>query len=885
MCSIILTLGLLILFMEQKLTPMMAQYKAVKEQYKDCMVFFRLGDFYEMFFEDALVGSKILGITLTSRTKGEGVRVPMCGVPFHAVDGYIAKLTRAGKKIALCDQLTEPDGKSIVEREVVRVITPGTTFDENVLDKKSNNFIACLAQGDQGFGVAYSDVTTGEAFVSEFVDFNDVLNDLSRISPAEIITGSSFFEDEKMIRVKFHMKGTAIFPYDSFKDPRRNISEHFGVKAIQVFELEGKNSAISAVSSLLEYLKETQKTDLSHVEKIVVCSKDDSMPLSKTTIRNLDIFSTSFEGKFEGSLLFAIDKTITALGGRKLRSYMLRPLVIADDINNRLSGVEFMIKNSSLLKDIREKLSYVLDIERILGRISLGSGNARDLVALSSSIKCIFSIKDLLGDVSLCKFLNDVLNDFISNISDLSKISELVDVAIKENPPAIVREGGMINDGYNSELDELRAISTEGKTFISEMQKREIERTGISSLKIKYNQVFGYYIEISKSNLGSVPADYIRKQTLVNAERFITPELKEYEEKVLNSMDRIRAIEYELFVNVCKAVVSSISALRASADAVARLDVICSFAELSLSCNYCKPEFVAGEKSILEIKNGRHPIVENLNIGRNFVPNDCSMNSDENTLNLITGPNMGGKSVYIKQVALIVYLAHLGCFVPAEKCMLSLFDQIFTRVGAHDNLGSGESTFMVEMMEAATILHKATKRSLIVLDEIGRGTSTYDGVSIAWAICEYVHNKLSAMTLFATHYHELIGLVEELPRGKNFSVAVSEKPAKDVDGRSELVFLYKIVEGGTSKSYGIEVAKLAGLPKEVIMNARGVLEELENRHLVRVEEKNSLNDDQMQMFDERAHKAIEELREIDTNKMTPIEALNKIHELKEKGLL
>lgn len=871
--------------MDQKLTPMMAQYKAVKEQYKDCMVFFRLGDFYEMFFEDALAGSKILGITLTSRTKGEGVRVPMCGVPFHAVDGYIAKLTRAGKKVAICDQLTEPDGKSIVERQVVRVITPGTTFDENVLDKKSNNFIACLAQGDQGFGVSYSDVTTGEFFVSEFADFEDVLNELSRISPAELIVGTSFFEDEKMSRVKFHLRGVAIFPYDSFRDSRGNISEHFGVKAIQVFGLDGKNSAVSAASSLLEYLKETQKTDLSHVEKISVCSENDFMPLGKTAIRNLDIFSTSFDGKFEGSLIWAIDKTVTALGGRKLRSYMLRPLVLASDIGHRLDGVEFMTSNSSLLKDIREKLSSVLDIERILGRISLGSGNGRDLIALSSSVKIIFELKDLLRDVSGCKFLSEIWGDFAGNISGLSGVTEFIEKAIKENPPAIVREGGMINDGYNSELDALRAISTEGKTFISEMQKREIERTGISSLKIKYNQVFGYYLEISKSNLGNVPDDYIRKQTLVNAERFITPELKEYEEKVLNSMDRIRALEYELFVDVCKVVISNIPALRVVADAVARLDVVCAFAELALGCHYCRPEIVDSDRGIIEIKNGRHPVVENLNIGRNFVPNDCYVDSETNSLNLITGPNMGGKSVYIKQVALIVYLAHIGCFVPAEKCRLSLVDQIFTRVGAHDNLGTGESTFMVEMMEAATILHKATGKSLIVLDEIGRGTSTYDGVSIAWAICEYVHDKLSAMTLFATHYHELIGLVEELPRGRNFSVAVSEKPAKDVDGHSELVFLYKIVEGGTSKSYGIEVAKLAGIPKEVIMRARGVLEKLEENHLVRVENVASVPDDQLVMFDERAHKAIEELREIDTDKMTPIEALNKIHELKEKGLL
>jgi len=851
---------------------MMQQYRAVKEKYSDCIVLFRLGDFYEMFFEDAVEGSKILGITLTARNKGNGVKAPMCGVPYHAVDNYIGKLTRAGRKVAICDQITEPNGIGIVERDVVRVITPGTTFDDNILDGKTNNYVACLAQSYDGFGFAYSDVTTGDFFVTESMGLPEIRQELSRVRPAEIVMSQALLDS-------VHLDGPACFPFEIFKEPESVLSENFGVKAVAVFGLEEKKSARMAAATLYEYLKDTQKTDLKHIDNIKCYTTSEFIPLGESTIRNLEIFYTSREGKKEGSLFWVLDRTKTAMGGRKLRSWMIHPLKKRSDVVRRLDAVEELASQDVLLKELREVLGGILDIERVLSRLSVGTGNARDLVALKESLKVVPEVKKIAR-----KLGGDFLAGVCGDLLDMSKLIDVINVAIKDEPPAILREGGMIEDGYNKELDELRAINSEGKGFIADMQKREIERTGISSLKIKYNKVFGYYIEISKSNLENAPDDYVRKQTLVNAERFITPELKEYEEKVLKSIDRICELEYELFYEVRMKVLENIVEIKRIAGALGRLDVVCGFADLAMTGRYCKPEVLEDDSRVLEIKDGRHPVLENLNLSRDFVPNDCIMDPERNVMNLITGPNMGGKSVYIKQVALIVYMTHIGSYVPAAECRIGLVDQIFTRVGASDDLVAGESTFMVEMIEAATILHNATDRSLIILDEVGRGTSTYDGVSIAWAICEYLHDQLGAKTLFATHYHELIGLVEKLKRAKNFSVAVSEKAARDESGKAELVFLHKIVPGGTSKSYGIEVAKLAGLPKEVVMKARGVLEKLEKD----VDVEQVVPDNQIDMFRAepgREHKALEELKKVDPNNLTPIEALKKIHELKEKGLI
>jgi len=885
--------------MGEKLTPMMQQYRTVKEKYSDCIVLFRLGDFYEMFFEDAVEASKILNITLTSRNKGNGVKAPMCGVPFHAADKYMGKLTRAGKKVAICDQVTAPDGTGIVEREVVRVVTPGTTQDDNLLEGKSNNYVACLVQSFDAYGFAYADVTTGEAFVSEFLTLAEIKQEISRVSPAEIIMPQTLIDNDQVRGLLAMLKDVAHFPFEIYGEPEKVLIDSFGMKCISVFGLEDKKGATHAAATLYEYLKETQKTELKHLEGFKFYQVSDYIALNDSTIRNLDIFYSSKEMKKEGSLFWVLDKAKTAMGGRTLRNWMIHPLKNSGEIEARLETVSELRENATLLGDLRDVLGRISDIERLLSRLSMGTGSARDLVGLNESLRVVPELKSMLGKAK-ASFLKEAAEDLV----DMTKLVEFVGASIKEEPPVTVREGGMIADGYNQELDELRAINTEGKGYIADMQKREIERTGISSLKIKYNKVFGYYIEISKSNLDSTPEDYIRKQTLVNAERFITPELKDYEEKVLNSIDRIRELEYELFHGIRMKVVERIVDIKRIAAAVGRLDTICGFAEVALRNGYCRPEIVVGAEGagvessagVLDIKEGRHPVLEQLSLARDFVPNDCVMGGDDGVLNLITGPNMGGKSVYIKQVALIVYLAHIGCFVPAKSCRLSLVDQIFTRVGASDDLAAGESTFMVEMVEASTILHNATAKSLIILDEIGRGTSTYDGVSIAWAICEYLHDHVGAKTLFATHYHELVDLIARMDKARNFSVAVSERAAKHEDGKSDLVFLYKIVEGGTSKSYGIEVAKLAGLPKEVVMKARGVLDKLEKEV---VNGTPRINENQIDMFtaddsaadsadaktEPREHKALEELKKVDPNNLTPLEALKKLHDLKEKGII
>lgn len=863
------------------ITPMMSQYRAVKEKYSDCMVLFRLGDFYEMFFEDAVEGSKILGIALTARNKGDGMKAPMCGVPFHAVDGYIAKLTRAGRKVALCDQMTAPDGKGIVEREVIRVVTPGTTFDDSILDKKSNNFVACLVQNFDGYGFAYSDVTTGEFFVTQLRSLSEVETEIQRLYVTEIIMDETLIQNEDMKEIFRKFKWLSYFPFSIYSEPEKVLIDNFGGKFSVIFGLEGKKSAIQASAVLYEYLRETQKTDLKHIDSIRLYSNSEFMDLSDSTFRNLEIFYT-LGGSRDGSLCSVLDKTETSMGGRTLRKWMIHPLKSVDQINRRLDSVKALLESSIAVINLRALLSQIFDIERLLARLSLGTGNARDLVALKASLKIVPDIKKLVEGVN-----GEIFREVIDGLVDVSGLVELIETVIKDEAPISVREGGMIRDGYNAELDDLRKINTDGKSYIAEMQKREIERTGISSLKIKYNKVFGYYIEISNSNLKNVPEDYMRKQTLVNAERFITPELKEYEEKVLTSIDKICELEYELFYAVRMKVVERVLDIKKIANAIGILDATSSFAEVALKNNYCRPEF-GDDAGVVEIRDGRHPVLEVLSLSKDFVPNDCVIDPEKNVMNLITGPNMGGKSVYIKQVALIVYLAHLGCFVPASKCRLGLVDQIFTRVGASDNLTKGESTFMIEMIEASNILHNATNRSLVILDEIGRGTSTYDGLSIAWAIVEYLHDKIGAKTLFASHYHELIGLCDKLPRAKNFSVAVSEKPAKHEHEKSDIIFLYKIVEGGTSKSYGIEVAKLAGLPKEVVMKARGVLEKLEKKI---IENGERVNVNQTEIFAikspeaEREHKVITELKDVDPNNLTPLDALKKLHELKEKGLI
>jgi DNA mismatch repair protein MutS len=843
----------------EKLTPMMAQYKKIKAEYDDCILMYRLGDFYEMFFEDAIEASQILHITLTARGKDKDQKIPMCGIPFHAVDSYLSKLTKAGKKIAICDQTTEPNGKGIVEREVVRVVTPGTTFDENIIDQKTNNYVVCIVAEKESFGFAYADVTTGDFKGTEIKNLKELSSEVARINPAECICAQ---ELQSKLKPLFPHE-TVVFPHQYMKNPETQIKTFFDVTSLQSFGLEDKNSAVKAVGMLLNYLKETQKNDLLHLKKPLFYSISEFMLLDEALIRNLEIFYTNQGNKKHGSLAWVLDETVTPMGGRMLRNWLLHPLLEAKKINSRLEKVSVFVQNSTLLRDLRETLKSVFDIERLLSRLSLGTGNARDLNAMKQSLQAIPSLKNLIAD----KF-----EDINKKLEYPKDLVDLIDRAIKDEVPQIVREGGMIKEGYNQELDQLRYISSEGKTFLTNLQKKEVERTGISSLKVKFNKVFGYYIEISKTNLDSVPEDYIRKQTLVNAERFITPELKEYEEKILNAEERIKELEYELFYEVRMAVVSEILRIQNGARMIGALDTLSALAFVAQKNNYCKPEICEGDK--LEIIGGRHPVIEQMSVNNEFVPNDCNFDEATRFL-LITGPNMGGKSTYLRQVAINVLMAQIGSFVPAQKAIISPVDRIFTRVGASDNLSKGESTFMVEMIETAYILNNATKKSLIILDEIGRGTSTYDGVGIAWAVSEFIHNQIEAKTLFATHYHELMDFAETMEKSRNFSVAVKESE----DG---VVFLYKIVEGGVDKSYGIEVAKLAGLPLTVIDRARDVLNKLETEPI----EKNIVSREQKPLFlpdESREHREIiNELGTLDINNMTPLDALERLAKIKKK---
>ncbi len=781
---------------------MMRQYRQMKEQHTDAILFFRLGDFYEMFFEDALLASKLLQITLTARNKGEH-KAPMCGVPYHAANNYIAKLTRLGHKVAICEQLSDPRQPGIVKRDVVRVITPGTTLDEHILEAKSNNFVMAITRDAERFGLAYADISTGEIKTTEVENFKELMTELERIRPSEVILSSALMKSDFFSRLKNAHPDMFFFAHDA-----SNITEN-------------------ASTLLLNYLQETQKTDLSHLQNVQHYQLSEFMPLDEATLKNLELISTLRENKKEGSLLWVLDQTVTSMGGRKLKFILTHPLQDAEQIRARLESVDELFCNQRVIADMREILQQMPDFERMLARLSLGHGNARDLNGLKHALQTVPSLQSMLMALQ-SPLLKAILND----MDAMDDLVALIEKTIVVEPPISVREGSMIKDGFNAELDAFKKINREGKDFIQSLQEKEIKRTGINSLKVRFNNVFGYYIEVSKANLQAVPDDYIRKQTLVNAERFMTPELKEYEEKVVGAEEKIMILEYEIFNDLRLRVVKEIRRIQKLANAVAMLDTICSFAFVALQNRYCKPTITDDignaatdrhSQNHILIENGRHPVVERMNAAGQFVGNDALLDHDMQQLLLITGPNMGGKSTYLRQIALIALMAHIGSFVPAAKAEISLLDRIFTRVGASDNLVKGQSTFMVEMQETAYILEHATEKSLIILDEIGRGTSTYDGMSIAWAILEFLHDKLKAKTLFATHYHELISLVEKLPHAKNFSVAVK----KQQDG---ITFLYKIVAGGVDQSYGIEVAKLAELPGEVISRARQILVDLERQH-------------------------------------------------------
>ncbi len=842
------------------LTPMMKQYFEIKAENADTILFFRLGDFYEMFDQDALEASAILGITLTARNKGEG-KIPMCGIPYHAATGYIAKLTKAGKKVAICEQVSDPALPGIVKREVIRIITPGTTLDENVLEGNSSNYLAALVGDQEGFACAFADLSTGDFVSVDLKNVMEVEDFLQKYRPAEIIVPPDFdIADLRRSLTELHA-----FEYALKSDVEQVLEQHFGL--IEYNNLQIKESALLKVAAamIIEYLHKTQKSSLEHLQDLAVLKTSDLMELDEATVKNLELLETLRDKNVQGSLLSVLDKTMTSAGGRLLKKLLVQPLRDREQIEQRLDLVEYFKREQSLLLDLRLILKSINDVERMLSKLSMNTGSARDMRGLVISYQGIGEVDKLLKG-------RGELSEISAEIECLEELWMEIDRAIVDEPPAIIREGGMIAEGYDQELDALKALSRDGKNFIQQLQAREIERTGINSLKVKFNKVFGYYIEISKANLAQVPEDYDRKQTLVNAERFTTPELKEYEERVLTAEEKMIKIETDIFEKLRLRIVDKTTEIKSTAAKIAYLDAISNFALVSWENKYVRPEI--SDDYDLKIVEGRHPVVEKLNPTDRFIPNSTELNTGE-CLSLITGPNMGGKSTYLRQVALIVLMAHLGMFVPAEQARISLVDRIFTRVGASDNLTKGQSTFWVEMEEAANILSKATERSLVILDEIGRGTSTFDGVSIAWGIMEFLHNKIGAKTLFASHYHELIGLASSLPRAGNHCVLVEEN---EQDG---VVFLYKIARGGVDKSYGIEVARLAGLPGEVIARAKEILIDLEKEKIGSGQ--TSLD---FEMPVERQHQAVkpsaveEALRAMKIEELTPLEALNRLNKLK-----
>lgn len=868
---------------QKNLTPMMSQYSRIKKDYPDCILFFRMGDFYEMFFEDAKLASKELEITLTARSHSKGEKAPMCGIPFHSADSYINRLINKGYKVAICEQVEDASkAKGLVKREVIRVVTPGTVLDSGILDSKENNFLASLFPEKNSFGIAFVDLSTGEFHTTQFSTSNgwdEVFDALSSFQPSELIY-PTLSQLPKDIDKKF--PDLLLTPLEDWLFSRDYcyplLLEHFHLSSLAGFGLEDFPSAISAAGGLLYYLQETQKAALEHIDAISYFNSSDYMMLDKTTQQNLELTKTLRDGARQGSLLGIIDLCQTSMGNRKLKSWLLQPLRHKEFINSRLDAVDEFYRDTILRSSLREELKKIQDIERLLSKISLGSSNARDLLALSNSIAHLPKIRNLLKEAH-----TPIIKNLYQKSDELSDIRDLINQSISTNPPVSLREGGFIKDGYNNQLDELRTVSRNGKGIIASMEQEERKRTGISSLKVRYNQVFGYYIEVSRANLANVPSDYIRKQTLVNAERFITPQLKEYEAKVLGAEEQILQLEYELFQQIRSQVTSAASRIKNTAYALALLDVMSSLAELAVQNSYCRPLITKGNE--IKITDGRHPVVEQLNLGEKFIPNDTYLNNDTHRLLIITGPNMGGKSTFLRQVALITILAQMGSFVPAADAEIGLVDRIFTRVGASDSIITGQSTFLVEMNEAANILHNATNKSLILLDEIGRGTSTFDGISIAWAVAEYLHNhpRIGAKTLFATHYHELTELALTLPGVKNYNISVRE-------WQDEIIFLRKIIEGASDKSYGIQVARLAGLPRQVIERAKEILTNLEKNEFTTqgepklalrgTSQKKSRKKSQLSLFDDYGYPLVEEIKKLDLEKLTPLEALNLLYKWK-----
>lgn len=860
---------------------MMRQYNEIKRQHKDSLLFFRMGDFYELFFEDAKFASKVLGITLTSRSKGEGA-IPMAGVPHHAADSYIRKLIKAGHKVAICDQLQDPEeATGIVDRGVTRIITPGTITEDTLLEDKSNNYLIAVLETNTMTGLSWIDLSTGR-FQVEDIRKETLFDEFARLNPSEVLLPEETVRNNTsfMERIRAECDGivTARPDWEFSKDTAyRILMEHFGTASLEGFGCEDVGPALGAAGAVIQYLKETQKTSLKHIGKIQKYQADNRVLMDKATQQSLEITQTMRARDREGSLLSVIDQTKTPMGARLLREWIISPLRASAEIKYRQTGVKELSENSPLRRELRDILGNIYDIERISTKISCGRANGRDLVSLKQSLSKLPALKEKVG---FC--MSDVLVSAEEQLDVLDEVRTLIGTAIVPDPPPTIKDGGLIREGYDAALDELKYISKNGKSWIANFQAEEIARTGINSLKVGYNKVFGYYIEVTNVNKDNIPQTYIRKQTLKNAERFITPELKEYETKVLTADERAMDLEYDLFIQIRERVSTFTARLQRTSEAIALLDVLSTLANLAVENRYIMPEITDGLE--LKIIDGRHPVLDRKLAGESFVPNDINLDGTQDTIMVITGPNMAGKSTYIRQVALLILMAQMGSFIPAKEAVIGTVDRIFTRVGASDELSRGQSTFMVEMNETANILNNATERSLIILDEVGRGTSTFDGVSIAWAITEYIYQHIHARTLFATHYHELTELALLFAGIKNFNIAVKE-------WGDEIIFLRKIVEGGTDKSYGIHVARLAGIPREVIQRARIILNNLEAATLdVNGKPKfaplktaqNSKQPAQLKLFLSKQDMVIEEIRKLETSRMSPLEALNKLDELKKK---
>ncbi len=865
-----------------KATPMMRQYLEIKSDYPDAILFFRLGDFYEMFMEDAIVASRILDITLTSRNKGSADEIPLCGVPYHSCQPYIAKMVQAGHKVAICEQVEDPrQAKGIVKREVVRIVTPGLVVDTETLDPRQNNYLLALAPGDDDcWGLAYVDITTGEFRTTQLDGSEALAGELASRNPTEVLLPEGAAGDALSARLDAVLKPLVVnrLPDWVFAEDRavQLLHEFFPNPSLAAFGCQGMVAATAAAGAVLHYLQETQKGTLSHLQPLKTYLAQDYMLLDDFTRRNLELTGTLLDGGRRGSLLGVMDRTITAMGARKLRHWITQPLIDLATIRQRHAAVEEFVTASLVRDDLRSALKGIYDLERLNARIALSTANARDLVALRQSLQRLPGLLELLAGSQ-----EPLIASLHEAIDPLPELVELIADAIVDDPPFGLREGGLIRSGFHEELDELRRISREGKGWIARLEQEEKARTGIPSLKVRFNRVFGYYIEVTRSYLERVPDDYERKQTLANAERYITPALKDYEEKVLTAEERVAAIEYDLFQEVRARVAAQGARIQATAGQLAVLDILLGFAELAHERNYCRPQM--DDSTDLIIEEGRHPVIETMDLGERFVPNDIAMDTAQNQILMITGPNMAGKSTFMRQVALICLMAQVGSLIPARAARIGLVDRIFTRVGASDNLARGQSTFMVEMTETAKILNHATARSLIVLDEIGRGTSTFDGISIAWSVAEYLHDHpaVAARTLFATHYHELteLGLTRE--RVQNYNVAVKEWD-------DQIIFLRRIVKGGASHSYGIQVARLAGLPKVVIDRAKEVLRNLETGEFSAGTPRlaRSLRSSapapapQLSLFDQREDPLRQILEDMDVAVLTPLEALNMLDKLK-----